>query len=320
MARQEIRTAVIPDELAGTRLDQALAKVFPEYSRSRISEWIRMGRASIDRRPCRAKDRVAGGERVELEPAPAGDAGRWQPQALELEPLHEDAHLLVVDKPAGLVVHPGAGNPDGTLVNALLHRDARLADVPRAGVVHRLDKLTSGLMVVARTLEAHKRLVDALKERRVNRTYLAVVRGTLRAGGRVDAPLGRHRVQRTRMAVTARGRPAATRYRVERRFRAHTLVRLELESGRTHQIRVHMAHIPHPRVGAPAYGGRLQIPSGATAELAETLRAFKRQALHAAELRLDHPITGAPLTFTSPLPEDIQSLLQALHRDQNEAD
>jgi len=317
--RQGIRTAVIPEELAGARLDQALARVFPEYSRSRISEWIRMGRARVDRRPCRPRDRVAGGEHVELEPAPAADTARWQPQPLELEPVHEDAHLLVVDKPAGLVVHPGAGNPDGPMVNALLDRDPGLAQVPRAGVVHRLDKNTSGLLVVARTLESHKHLVEALKQRHIERTYLAVVCGKMRAGGRVEAPLGRHRTQRTRMAVTPSGRPAATRYRVERRFRAHTLVRAELESGRTHQIRVHMAHIGHPLVGDPTYGGRLKLPAGASSGLTEALRTFKRQALHAAELRLQHPVTGDALHFQSPLPADLQSLLQALEEDANEA-
>lgn len=301
------------------RLDQALARVFPEYSRSRLTTWIRAGLATLDGRPCRPRDRVAGGERVVLETAPAVDSGRWEPQPLAVDAVYEDAHILVVNKPAGLVVHPGAGNPDGTLVNALLHRDPALARVPRAGVVHRLDKDTSGLLVVARTLPAHKALVAALKRRQVEREYLALVAGVLRAGGRVDAPMGRHRVQRTRMAVREQGRPAATRYRVERRFRAHTLVRLTLESGRTHQIRVHMAHIGHPVVGDPTYGGRLKLPPGAGPALAEGLRAFKRQALHAARLALEHPATGEPMAWEAPLPDDMRALLDALESDEDRA-
>lgn len=315
MDPQQTRTAIIPRELAGTRLDQALASLFPEFSRSRLSEWIRRGLATVDRRQCRPRDRVAGGERVELKPAPAAIDARWQAQPLELAVIHEDEHLLVVDKPAGLVVHPGAGNPDGTLVNALLHRDPALAGVPRAGVVHRLDKNTSGLLVVARTLPAHKRLVIALKERQVQREYLAVVNGILSAGGRVDAPLGRHRLQRTRMAVSESGRPAATRYRVEERYRAHTLVRLSLESGRTHQIRVHMAHIEHPLVGDPVYGGRLKLPPRAGGALSGQLSAFKRQALHAVRLALRHPITDRAMQWESPLPADMQALLGALRDD-----
>ena len=316
MDPQETRTAIIPQELAGTRLDQALARVFPEFSRSRLSEWIRGGLATVDRRQWRPRDRVAGGEHIELKTASAVDSARWEAQPMDLVIIHEDEHLLVVDKPAGLVVHPGAGNPDGTLVNALLHRDQALTRVPRAGIVHRLDKNTSGLLVVARTLLAHKRLVDALKNRQVEREYLAIVAGVLRAGGRVDAPVGRHRVQRTRMAVSDAGRPAATRYRVERRFRAHTLVRLNLESGRTHQIRVHMAHIDHPVIGDPTYGGRLKLPANASPALAEQLRSFKRQALHATRLQLNHPATDQPLQWQSPLPPDMQTLLDTLDTEQ----
>ena len=316
MDRQETRTAIIPQELAGTRLDQALASVFPEFSRSRLSEWIRGGLATVDRRQWRPRDRVAGGERIELKPAPAVDSERWEPQPLDITVIYEDQHLLVVDKPAGLVVHPGAGNPDGTLVNALLHHDPPLTRVPRAGVVHRLDKNTSGLLVVARTLLAHKHLVSALKNRHVEREYLAIVAGVLSAGGRVDAPVGRHRVQRTRMAVNNAGRPAATRYRVESRLRAHTLLRLSLESGRTHQIRVHMAHIDHPVVGDPVYGGRLRLPAQASPALTEQLRAFKRQALHATRLQLHHPVTNQEMHWQSPLPPDLQALLDALEEDQ----
>jgi 23S rRNA pseudouridine1911/1915/1917 synthase len=313
---QKTRTAIIPQELAGARLDQALASVFPEFSRSRLTEWIRRGLATVDQGPCRPRDRVAGGERVELTPAPAADSERWEAQPLAIDAVYEDEHLLVVDKPAGLVVHPGAGNPDGTLVNALLYRDPALTRVPRAGVVHRLDKDTSGLLVVARTLLAHKHLVGALKQRRVEREYLALVRGNLSAGGRVDAPLGRHRVQRTRMAVQDAGRPAATRYRVERRFPAHTLLRLSLESGRTHQIRVHMAHIGHPVVGDPTYGGRLRLPPGAADTLTGALRTFQRQALHATRLALEHPVSGEAMEWESPLPADMEGLVKALEDDE----
>lgn len=316
MDLQQTRTAIIPQELAGTRLDRALASLFPEFSRSRLSEWIRQGLATVDRRQCRPRDRVAGGERVELSPAPATDSARWQAQPLDITVIYEDEHLLVVDKPVGLVVHPGAGNPDGTLVNALLHHDPALVQVPRAGIVHRLDKNTSGLLVVARTLLAHKNLVNALKNRHVGREYLAIVNGALSAGGRVDAPVGRHRVQRTRMAVNAAGRPAATQYRVERRFRAHSLVRLTLESGRTHQIRVHMAHIDHPLVGDLVYGGRPRIPARAAAALIEQLGCFKRQALHATRLRLQHPVNDQAMHWQSPLPADMRALLEALEDDE----
>ena len=317
MDPQETRTAIIPLELAGTRLDQALASLFPEFSRSRLSEWIRQGFATVDAQTRRPRDRVVGGERVELRLAPAADSERWEAQPLDIAVLYEDEHLLVVDKPVGLVVHPGAGNPDGTLVNALLHRDPALARVPRAGIVHRLDKNTSGLLVVARTLLAHRRLVDALKNRQVEREYLAIVAGALSAGGRVDAPVGRHRLQRTRMAVSDGGRPAATRYHIERRFTAHTLVRLNLESGRTHQIRVHMAHIDHPVIGDPTYGGRPRLPANASPALTEQLRAFKRQALHATRLQLKHPESDQPLQWQSPLPEDMQALLDALAENQS---
>jgi 23S rRNA pseudouridine1911/1915/1917 synthase len=299
-------------------LDQALAGLFPEFSRSRLAQWTRAGLVTVDGRQCRPRDRVAGGERVAFSPAPATDTERWEAQPLDLCVIHEDAHLLVIDKPAGLVVHPGAGNPDGTLVNALLHREPALIQVPRAGVVHRLDKNTSGLLVVARTLLAHKRLVSALKERQVQRDYVAIVNGVLSGGGRVDAPVGRHRVQRTRMAVNNAGRPAATRYHVQRRFAAHSLVSLSLESGRTHQIRVHMAHINHPLVGDPTYGGRLRVPAGATTALGEQLRAFKRQALHATRLQLRHPVSEENLQWQSPLPADMQALLDALIEDQKQ--
>ena len=229
--------------------------------------------------------------------------------------LYEDADLLVVDKPAGLVVHPAAGNPDRTLVNALLHRDPDLARLPRSGIVHRIDKDTSGLLVVARTLRAHRSLVEQLREHAVVREYEAVAMGVLTGGGTVDAPIGRDPRHRTRMAVVAGGRPAVTHYRVVARFRAHTHVRVRLETGRTHQVRVHLAHLHHPLVGDPVYGGRLRIPAGCSPELAEALRAFRRQALHAARLELTHPANGAPLHWESPLPADLRALLASLAKD-----
>jgi 23S rRNA pseudouridine1911/1915/1917 synthase len=229
--------------------------------------------------------------------------------------VFRDRSLLVIDKPAGLVVHPGAGNARHTLQNALLALDPNLALVPRAGLVHRLDKDTSGLLLVARTPEAHTALIAALAARAIGREYLAVCTGVMTAGGTVDAPIGRHRSQRTRMAVRADGRPAVTHYRVVRRFRAHTLVRVTLETGRTHQIRVHLAHIGFPLVGDPLYGGRRRIPAGCTPALAAALRGFPRQALHAARLALSHPLTGRELQWEAPLPQDMQRLLAALEAD-----
>jgi 23S rRNA pseudouridine1911/1915/1917 synthase len=316
MAEREIRTAIIPETLAGARLDRALVELFPEYSRARLAQWIRLGHASVDGATRRPKDRVWGGEQVRLAAEPLGATEGWQPEELTLDVVYEDEHLLVVNKPPDLVVHPGAGNRRGTLVNALLFRDPDLADIPRAGVVHRLDKNTSGLLVVARTLLAHKRLVAALKERTVKREYLAIVVGRVTGSGRVEAPVGRDRLRRTRMAVSTSGKPAATRYRVAQRFRAHTCLRLELESGRTHQIRVHMAHLGHPLLGDPTYGGRLRIPADSSAALAEALGGFKRQALHAAALSLAHPASGEPVAWSSPVPGDMAAVLTALEEDQ----
>jgi 23S rRNA pseudouridine1911/1915/1917 synthase len=245
---------------------------------------------------------------------PAPDR-RVEPEDIPLTILHEDDAVIVIDKPAGLVVHPGAGNPAGTLQNALLHHRPALAALPRAGIVHRLDKDTSGLMVVAASLEAHASLVRQLDERSVRREYQAVCQGVLTAGGTVDAPIGRHRTDRLRMTVREGGRPARTHYRVIARYRAHTHVLARLETGRTHQIRVHFAHLRHPLVGDPVYGGRLRLPPGDNAELAEALRGFRRQALHAARLEFEHPVEGEEVAFESPLPEDFAGLLRALEAD-----
>ncbi len=307
----DIREATIPADSTGLRIDQALARLFPEFSRARLQEWIRQGLVDLEGRSPRARDRVRGGERVVLRPR-LEPRGEDAPEAIPLELIHEDPHLLVINKPPGLVVHPGAGNRRGTLLNALLHLAPGLECLPRAGIVHRLDKDTSGVMVVARTLTAHTRLVAQLQARSMGREYLALVQGALVAGGTVEGDLGRHPVQRTRMAVVRGGRPAVTHYRIERRYRDHTLLRVSLETGRTHQIRVHMAHIRHPVVGDPVYGGRLRLAAGAPDPLHRALRAFRRQALHAERLTLAHPHGGQTMSWRAPPPRDMQDLLSAL--------
>jgi 23S rRNA pseudouridine1911/1915/1917 synthase len=304
----------IPEHLNGRRLDQALAELVPDYSRSRLQQWIRDGQVRLDERLPRVRDRVHGGEAVRIDAVFNTDTG-CLPEDIPLDVVYEDSDLLVINKPAGLVVHPAAGNPDGTLQNALLHHDPELARLPRAGIVHRLDKETSGLMVVARSPTAHKKLVAALQARSVKREYLAVVHSVMTAGGEINAPLGRHPVDRKRMAVVAGGREAVTRYRVEERYRAHTLVRIRLETGRTHQIRVHMAHIRCPVVGDPVYGGRSRLPRGAGEHLQSVLQGFRRQALHAAQLAFTHPGSGQAVSWEAPLPEDMAALIEALRDD-----
>ncbi len=301
-------------ELAGLRLDQALARSLPQYSRARLQGWIEAGEVQVDGRRLRGKDKMLGGERVHVHARLEPD-GQVAPEALPLQIVFRDKALFVIDKPPGLVVHPGAGNASHTLQNALLSLDPQLAVVPRAGIVHRLDKDTSGLLVVARTPEAHTALVAALARREIGRHYLAVCTGVMTGGGTVDEPIGRHRSQRTRMAVRADGRPAVTHYRVVRRFRGHTLVRVELETGRTHQIRVHFAHIGFPVVGDPFYGGRRRLPAGSSPGLVAELNGFKRQALHAAHLKLSHPTTGREVEWEAPLPGDMTRLLAALEAD-----
>ncbi|WJW74923.1 23S rRNA pseudouridine(1911/1915/1917) synthase RluD [Thiohalobacter sp. IOR34] len=309
-------SARVPAEAAGRRLDQVLAELFPDYSRSRLQHWVRAGAVQVDGRAwTRPRDKLAGGEQVEITASLPEDR-RCEAQDIPLQIVHEDAELLVIDKPAGLVVHPAAGNPDGTLQNALLHHDPALAAVPRAGIVHRLDKDTSGLMVVARTLTAHHSLVAQLQARSVSREYLAVVWGVMTAGGSVEQPIGRHPVDRKRMAVLRHGgKPAVTHYRVAERFRAHSLLRVSLETGRTHQIRVHMAWLRHPLVGDPVYGGRQRQPAGAGEALRQTLHGFRRQALHATRLVLDHPASGETMAWEAPPPADFQALLAALRED-----
>jgi 23S rRNA pseudouridine1911/1915/1917 synthase len=306
--------AEIQPEQCGQRLDQALTALFPDYSRSRLQQWINGGRVTLNGNPCRPKDKVFGGERIELNAEPERVVDD-RPQDIPLDIRFEDEALLVINKPVGLVIHPAPGNPDGTLMNALLHHDPSLVQLPRAGIVHRLDKETSGLLVVARTPAAHKSLVEQLQARSIHREYRALVNGVMTAGGTVDQPIGRHPVHRTRMAVNRSGKPAVTHYRVLERFRAHSYLQVTLETGRTHQIRVHMAFIRYPLVGDPVYGGRLKIPSGISQQLQERLRNFRRQALHARKLGLAHPLTGEWLEWEAELPEDMQELLDALRED-----
>jgi len=308
------RQSVVPDGAAGRRFDAVLAELFPEFSRSRLAEWIKSGDALLDGAPARPRDPVKGGETVTLQVVLETQT-HAVPQDIPLDILYEDDQVFVIDKPAGLVVHPGAGNPDGTLVNALLYRDPTLSALPRAGVVHRLDKDTSGVMVVARTLEAQTALVEQLSAREVHRQYLAVVVGALVSGGTANAPIDRHPRDRLKMAVREDGRDAVTHYRLRERFRAHTALECRLETGRTHQIRVHMAHLKHPIIGDPLYGGALKLPKGATEALTAELRGFKRQALHAETLEFIHPISGQPVRATAPVPADLKRLLDALRAD-----
>ncbi|WP_017940395.1 MULTISPECIES: 23S rRNA pseudouridine(1911/1915/1917) synthase RluD [unclassified Thioalkalivibrio] len=313
----EPREACLPEEAAGQRLDAALARLFPEYSRSQLTQWLKEGALRVDGGSPRPRTPVRGGERVELT-APEAPVLEARPEAIALDIVYEDAAVLVVNKPAGLVAHPAAGHRDGTLVNALLHHAPELAQLPRAGVVHRLDKDTTGLMVVARTPEAQTALVRQLQARSVHREYRALVQGRVISGATIDEPIGRHPVDRKRQAVTAAGKPAVTHYRVAERFPAHTLLNVRLETGRTHQIRVHMAHIRHPIVGDLTYGGRPRPVKGMGDAAKATVAAFKRQALHAARLEFEHPETGEPCAFEAPLPEDFEVLLAALRADARE--
>ncbi len=306
--------ARIPDTQRGQRLDQALAALFPDFSRTRLKAWIEAGRVLVDGRVPKPKDLVDGGERVRVEPTEE-ERVEVAPQPIALAIVHEDDAVLVIDKPVGLVVHPGAGNPDSTLQNALLHHDPALAKLPRAGIVHRLDKDTSGLLVVAKTPQAQAALAKALEARDVHREYEAVCVGVMTAGGTVDAPIERHPVDRLRQAVRGDGREAVTHYRVIERFRAHTHVRVQLETGRTHQIRVHLTHIGYPLVGDALYGKRLVLPKAATPRLAEVVRRFRRQALHAAKLAFAHPVTHETLELAAPVPADFAELVDALRED-----
>jgi 23S rRNA pseudouridine1911/1915/1917 synthase len=309
------REALIPAEWSERRLDQAAAALWPEFSRSRIKQWITAGELLLDGQSAIPRARVVEGQTIRLDTR-LTDVGPARPEAIPLTVVFEDGDLLVIDKPAGLVVHPGAGNASGTLQNALLNLDPDLGQLPRAGIIHRLDKDTTGLLLVARTLGAHSALVAALEQREIQRHYQAICQGPMVAGGLVDAAIARHPKDRVRMAVAAvGGRPARTHYRVAERFRAHTFLNVSLETGRTHQIRVHMAHIRHPLVGDRLYGGRSRLPTQPLPELVDALHNFPRQALHACRLELAHPLRGETITLESPLPPDLVALLAVLRAD-----
>jgi 23S rRNA pseudouridine1911/1915/1917 synthase len=305
----------VPPELAGERVDKAAAELFEEFSRAVLSGWITSGALTVDGAAVKPKQRLKGGERLVIEATVEPREDWASAQAVDFGVIYEDEDLLVIDKPAGLVVHPGAGNRDRTLVNGLVAYRAELAGLPRAGIIHRLDKDTSGLLVVAASLPAHARLVKALQAREVQRRYLAIAEGRMVAGTDVEAPIGRDPHNRTRQRIREDGKPALTRIRVSERYRAHTFVEAELATGRTHQIRVHMASIGHPLVGDRRYGARGRLPKGPTAALVEAIRTFPRQALHAAELAFRHPVSGEQVSFRSELPEDMKRLLRVLAED-----
>ena len=295
----------------GRRLDQVASELFTDFSRSRLQQWIKEGQLRVNGEQQVPKQKLLGGETLTISVVLKPE-GNWVAEDIPLNIVYEDGHVIVVNKLAGLVVHPAAGNRDGTMLNALLHHCHQLESVPRAGIVHRLDKNTTGLMVVAKTLQAHTHLVEQLQARTVKREYEAVVIGVMIAGGSVDQPIGRHSKQRTKMAVISDGKQARTHYSVLKRFEGHTHVRLRLETGRTHQIRVHMAHIRYPIVGDDVYGGRFRIHKGASEQLREVIQGFARQSLHARELGLIHPATGEFVSWTTELPDDMQALLAAL--------
>jgi 23S rRNA pseudouridine1911/1915/1917 synthase len=305
---------IIPDEMAGQRLDQSLAELCPEYSRSRLKSWLNSGDILIDNASLRPRDKIHGGESVVINPI-ADTSLDVKAEPIKLDIVYQDDAMIVVNKPAGLVVHPAAGNWDGTLQNALLHHDPELEGLPRAGLVHRIDKETSGLLMVARTLTAHKVLVEQLQARAFQREYLAVVRGYITAGGTINEAIARHPTDRKRYAVRAGGKEAVTHYRVEKRFAKHTLLRVKLETGRTHQIRVHLSHRHHPIVGDQVYGGRYKAIANASELLSETLRGFRRQALHAARLGVVHPVTGEEISWECELPSDMVNLVRVLQQE-----
>ncbi|ELV8719011.1 23S rRNA pseudouridine(1911/1915/1917) synthase RluD [Vibrio vulnificus] len=318
MAQQIELTNTVKDSQLGQRLDQAIAELFADFSRSRLKEWLLDGKVTVDGNVVtKPRTKVMGGEVITVL-AELEDEVRWEAQDIPLDIVYEDDDILVINKPRDFVVHPGAGTPDGTVLNALLFHCPEVAEVPRAGIVHRLDKDTTGLMVVAKTVPAQTRLVRALQKRNITREYEAIAIGRMTAGGKVDKPIGRHATKRTLMAVSPMGKPAVTHFRVAEHFREHTRIRLRLETGRTHQIRVHMSYLQHPLLGDAAYGGRARIPAGASEEVTAMIRNFDRQALHAVMLRFEHPITGEEMEFHAPVPDDMVELTETLRRDAQE--
>ncbi len=315
MAQQIELTQTVKESQLGQRLDQAVAELFTDFSRSRLKEWLLDGKITVNGSVItKPRTKVMGGECITVL-AELEDEQRWEAQDIPLDIVYEDDDIIVINKPRDFVVHPGAGTPDGTVLNALLFHYPAIAEVPRAGIVHRLDKDTTGLMVVAKTVPAQTRLVRDLQKRNITREYEAIAIGKMTAGGMIDKPIGRHATKRTLMAVNQMGKPAVTHYRVAEHFREHTRIRLRLETGRTHQIRVHMAYLQHPLLGDSAYGGRARIPKGATQELTDMIRGFDRQALHAVMLKFAHPVTGEELEFHAPVPEDMIIMAEALRED-----
>lgn len=310
MSKLHLQTT-ISEDLAGRRLDQALSQLYPEHSRSRIQSWIKAGDVSVNNLKYKQRDVVKTGDLIEVN-TEIKNAEKYQPEAIELNIIFEDEALIIINKPVGLIVHPGAGNPNHTLVNALLNFDDSLDAIPRAGIIHRLDKDTTGVMVIARTLESHTFLVNKLQKREIKREYQAIVCGQLTAGGSIENKMGRHPIHRTKMAVTNNGKAAITHYRVLNRYQHYTHLRVQLETGRTHQIRVHMSHIKHPIVGDPVYEKNNSVRKGVVPILRETIKNFKRQALHAYALELPHPVSGDEMIFNAELPDDMTDLIKSL--------
>ncbi len=312
----DVQDVEVPMDVYGKRLDQVLVELMPDFSRSRLQQWIKQGRVLVNNEVLKARSKVKGGDQIKIH-IELEEQGEWLAEAIPLDIIYEDQDILVVNKPAGLVVHPAAGNYTGTLLNALLYHCSDLITIPRAGIVHRLDKDTSGLLVVAKSLSAQTHLVKQLQARAFEREYEAIVVGEMTGGGSIDEPIGRHPVQRTKMAVVDRHRSSAkeaiTHYRIKERYHGYTRVQIKLETGRTHQIRVHMAHIFHPLIGDPLYGGRLKLPTGNSQALKQFLHDFKRQALHARKLGLIHPGSGAWISWEADPPDDMLQLNQLLY-------
>ncbi len=307
-----IKKATISNKHHGQRVDVVLAQLFPDFSRSQLQSWLKQGAITVDQRHLKPKDKVSGGECVKLHVLETANHSKSEAEDIPLTIVFEDEHLLIINKPAGLVVHPGAGNPEHTLVNALLHHEPALHQLARAGIVHRLDKDTTGLLMVAKNITTHTSLVRQMQAREIQRHYMALSHGHVISGGMIDTCYGRHPRNRLKMAVCKQGRQAITQYSVSKKYQDFTLLNVTLMTGRTHQIRVHMAHINHPIVGDPLYGGRARYPAGISEALRDTLQEFKRQALHASTLSFIHPQREERLTFTAPLPEDFQLLLTLL--------
>jgi 23S rRNA pseudouridine1911/1915/1917 synthase len=303
---------LVPEEFKGKRLDQVMAELYPAYSRSRLQEWIKSGFIKVNSQNTRQREILRGGEEISIAIDIETEDLSHKREAIPLDFIYKDSDIIVLNKPAGLVVHPGAGNPQHTLLNALLYHIPELERLPRAGIVQRLDKDTSGIMVIARSLKSHTSLVNQLQNRTITREYQSIVQGVMTAGGKVDAPIARHPIKRKRMAIVDSGKQAITHYKVIKRFAAHSHIQLRLESGRTHQIRVHMEHIRHHVVGDPVYGGRPKLPKNALPKLVEMLQQFPHQALHASRLELVHPLTGATMSWQAPLPSKFTKLLTLL--------